>query len=282
MDIKNIAVLGAGVMGTGITQVLAGSGFNVTLWSRRGMKGLDGLHYKLQKAIGKKILNEQQVDLLLSRTHCTSLIGEAVKGAELVIETVAENLAIKKNIFKEMDAYCMEKAILASNTSSLSIDSLAAITKRPDKVIGMHFFNPAPVMKLIEVVVGSSTSQETIEDVIIFSKKIGKTPLLVRDSPGFIVNRCLMPMINQAAFILMDKIATAEAIDSAMKLGANHPVGPLALADIIGIDVCLEIMRELKNRLGSAYQICPLFEKMVAEGNLGRKTGKGFFSYETY
>jgi 3-hydroxybutyryl-CoA dehydrogenase len=281
MEIKTVTVLGTGVMGSGITQVLSGFDLNVTLWSRRGEQGLDRLHNRLQKAIEKNILDKQKVDLLLSRTRCTQSLDKAVEEAELVIEAVPENLSLKRAVFKEIDVYCREEAILTSNTSSLSINDLATATKRPDKVIGMHFFNPAPIMKLIEIVPGSLTSQETIEDVIVFSKKINKVPLIVQDSPGFVVNRCLIPMINQAALLLMNKIAPAETIDSALKLGANHPLGPLALADLIGIDVCLDIMRELQNRLGaSEIQICPLFENMVAEGTLGRKTGKGFFTYK--
>jgi 3-hydroxybutyryl-CoA dehydrogenase len=282
MQIKNVAVLGAGTMGLGITQVVADAGFNVALWSRRGEKGLDRLREKLQKAISKKILTQQQVDYMLSNVHCILSLSEAVNEVELVIEAVREDLFVKGALFKELDSFCSQSAILASNTSALCIYKISEFTSKPDKVIGMHFFNPAPIMKLVEVVPSSLTSQDAIDSIIDFSQKIGKVPLIVRDTPGFVVNRCLMPMINEAAFLFMNKTATAETIDSAIKLGANHPLGPLALADLIGIDICLETMQEIKNDLGNSnYQICPLLESMVTEGNLGRKTGKGFFTYKT-
>jgi 3-hydroxybutyryl-CoA dehydrogenase len=282
MQVKNVTVLGAGVMGTSITQVVANSGFNVALWSKRGEKSLDVLREKLQKAISKKILTEQQVDYTLSKIRCTSLLSEAVKEVDFVIESVREDLAVKRALFKELDSYCSQSAILASNTSALSIYKISEVTMKPDRVIGLHFFNPAPKMKLVEVAPSSLTSQDTIDLTIDFSKKLGKVPLIVRDTPGFVVNRCLMPMINEAAFLFMNKIASAETIDSAIKLGANHPLGPLALADLVGVDICLETMQEIKNDLGkSDYQICPLLKSMVAEGKLGRKTGKGFFTYNT-
>jgi len=282
MKIENIAVVGAGVMGLGITQVIAQSGFKVSLFSRRGARGLERLHERLKRAVVQGILTNEQVDLTLSRIRCTSSIKEAVEEADLVIETVSEDLDLKRALFREIENYCPENAMLASNTSSLSIYKIALVTNRPDKVIGMHFFNPASAMRLVEVVKTSLTSQATVGSIVSFSKKIGKTPLIVKDTPGFIVNRCLMPIINEAAYLLMDKTATAETIDSAIKLGANHPMGPLALADLIGIDICLQAMREIKTGLGNGnLHICPLLETMVAEGKLGRKTGRGFYSYKT-
>lgn len=282
MEIRNITVIGVGLMGSGIAQVIAESGFEVTMRSRRGKDGLDMLQKGLQKAVDRRTLTEDQATLLLSHIKCTSSLKDAVKSADLIIEAVIEDLAVKREIFRETDAYCPQNAIIASNTSSLSISSIAEVTKRPEKVVGMHFFNPAHVMKLIEVVQSPLTSEETVSSIIAVSQKIGKFPLVVKDSPGFVVNRILMPAINAAAFVLMEKVATAETIDSAMKLGANHPMGPLALADLIGIDVSLNIMKELNARLeDSKFQVCPLFEELVAKGNLGRKTGKGFFVYET-
>lgn len=282
MRIRKVAVIGAGIMGSGITQVVANAGFKVALRSRRGEKGLGRLHNGIRKAVRKEILSEEGADVLLSNISCTSSLSEAVKEADLVIEAVVEDLTIKREIFGAMDASCMQHTILASNTSSLSIALLAEATERPDKVLGMHFFNPAPTMKLVEVVQTTMTSKETLDSIIEFSNKLGKFPLIVRDTPGFIVNRILIPMINGAAFALMDKIATAETIDSAMKLGANHPLGPLALADLIGIDVCVNIMKELQCKLkDQPYTVCPLLEEMVTKGNLGRKTGSGFFTYKT-
>jgi 3-hydroxybutyryl-CoA dehydrogenase len=283
MKIRNVAVIGAGVMGLGIAQVVANSAFKVNLWSRRGNACLDRLHEGVQKAIYQGVLNEEQAMLLYSRISCTPSLSEAVKEADLVIETVIEDVTIKRVIFREVDALCMQHTILVSNTSSLSVSSLAEATKRQDKVCGMHFFNPAPVMKLIEVAQTPLTSAITIDSIVTFSRQLGKFPIIVKDSPGFVVNKILMPAINAAAFVLFNKVATAQDIDAAMKLGANHPLGPLALADLIGIDLCLKIMTELHDKFEcSKYEVCPLLEKMVAEGHLGRKTGKGFFTYETH
>jgi 3-hydroxybutyryl-CoA dehydrogenase len=268
-------------MGSGIAQVIANSGFNVTLLSRRGKEGLVRVRRGTQIAVTKGKLTEEQASLLLSRIACKSLSAEAVKESDIVIEAVIEDLPTKIALFKQIDAFCGKHVILASNTSSLSISSLTSATKRPDRVIGMHFFNPAPVMSLIEVSKTPMTSQETVKTVVDFSEKLNKVPLVVDDSPGFVVNKILIPMINSAAFVLIDKVATAETIDSAMKLGANHPIGPLALADLIGLDVCLKIMQEINGKLeGFNFTICPLIEKMVAEGNLGRKTVQSFFKYE--
>jgi len=282
MDIREVAVIGAGIMGSGIAQVIAQEGFKVVIRSGRGRQGLDRLYQNVEKARIRKFLTDEQAASLLSNIDCTTHLYEAVKKADLVIEAVVEDSSIKRGIFREIDAYCPEHTILASNTSSLSISELANTTKREDKVIGMHFFNPVPIMKLIELVPTTLTSKETVETAIDFSRRIGKTPLVVKDSPGFVVNRILMPMINEAAFVLMDGIASAETIDSAMKLGASHPIGPLALADLIGIDVCLDIVKELYERFADPkYRPCPLLMSMLEEANLGRKTGKGFFEYRS-
>jgi 3-hydroxybutyryl-CoA dehydrogenase len=268
-------------MGSGIAQVVANSGFDVTLFSRKGKKGLARLQSGIAVAISKGIITQVQAECLLSHVTCTSSLPEAVADADLVIEAVIEDLNVKMDIFKKLDAHCPDHTILVSNTSSLSITSLAKVTKRPEKVLGMHFFNPASVMKLIELAETPLTSKETVNDVLNFSNRIGKFPLIVKDSPGFVVNKILMPMINAAAFTLMDKVASAETIDSAMKLGANHPMGPLALADLIGLDTCLKIMKEINGKLeGLSFTICPLIEEMVAKGRLGRKTGQGFFKYK--
>jgi 3-hydroxybutyryl-CoA dehydrogenase len=281
MDIRNVTIVGAGVMGSGIAQVIANSGFNVLLLSRRGKVGLDRVRRGTQIAVSKGTLTQEQASLLLSRITCKCLSPQAVEESDLVLETVIEDLSTKVSLFKQIDAHCAKHVIFASNTSSLSIASLAKATNRPDKVVGMHFFNPAPVMSLIEVSKAPMTSEETVNSIVAFSQSIGKAPLVVDDSPGFIVNKILMPMINSAAFVLMDNLAMAETIDSAMKLGANHPIGPLALADLIGLDVCLKIIKEINGRLeGLNFTICPLIEEMVAKGNLGRKTGQGFFKYE--
>ncbi len=281
MEIRNIAIIGTGLMGSGIAQLIGNSGFEVTLYSRKRKGGLERLHQGVEKAVNRRFLTRDEADLLLSHIYCTSSLRDAVKTADLIIEAVIEDFEVKKDVFRKIDRLSQQKTILASNTSSLSISALAKATNRPEKVVGMHFFNPAPAMKLVEVIESPQTSGETVSSVVTFAQKIGKFPLVVKDSPGFVVNRILMPAINTAAFILMEKVATAEAIDSAMKLGANHPMGPLALADLIGIDTCLSIMKELNSRLVGKFQICPLFEKMVSEGNLGKKTGKGFFMYET-
>ena len=281
MDIRNVTIVGAGVMGSGIAQVIANSGFNVTLFSSRGKEGLDRLHRGIQIGVSKGTLTKEQASLLLSRITCTSLLSDAVKASDVVIESVIEDASIKMALFKKLDVHCAKHVIFASNTSSLSIASLAKATNRPAQVIGMHFFNPAPVMKLIEVTKAPLTSEETVNSIFVFSQKLNKVPLIIDDSPGFVVNKILMPMINAAAFVLMDKVTTAEIIDSAMKLGANFPMGPLALADLIGLDVCLTIMKEINGVVeGLSFTICPLIEELVARGDLGRKTGKGFFKYE--
>lgn len=279
MKMGKVAVIGAGTMGSGIAQVTALAGFEVTVRSRRGTEGLSRLYQNVEKARCKKALTSVQADLLLSNISWTTDLREAVKAADFVIEAVVEDLEVKKRLFQEIDLYCPKHAILASNTSSLSISKLAHVTKRPDKVVGTHFFNPVPVMKLVEVAPTTVTSEETLETIIGFLEKLGKTALIVKDSAGFVVNRILMQMVNEAAFVLKEGVATAETIDSAMKLGANHPIGPLALADLIGIDVCLKIMEQFYAK-DAKYQPCPLFREMVDKGYLGRKTRKGFYTYK--
>lgn len=267
-------------MGSGIAQVVAKAGFKVVLRSRRGKEGLERLQKAIRKEKNRGTLDRELETSLLSNISCTSSLKEAVKEADLVIEAVPEDLAVKRALFKEIDAYCLRHTILASNTSSLGIAPLAEATKRVDKVVGMHFFNPAPVMKLIEVAKTSMTSEDTISSIVDFSNKIDKVALIVKDTPGFIVNRILLQMINTASFLVMNRVATAETVDAAMKLGANHPMGPLALADLIGIDLCVNILKELNCKLKQTeYRVCPLLEEMVKEGKLGRKTGEGFFVY---
>ena len=281
MMVERITILGNGLMASGIAQILAQYGFEVTMWSRRGIEGLFKLNENIQKAVDKKIFSESQAKLILSRITCTSTLSASVETADLIIEAVVEDLDVKKTVFKEASAFCLPKAILVSNTSSLSISNLAVATKRPDKIAGMHFFNPPYAMKLVEVVKTPQTSEATVNTILELCETIEKVPLVVKDTPGFVVNRILMPAINSAAFVLMEGVASADIIDSAMKLGANYPMGPLALADLIGIDTCLKIMEEFCSNLEHAgFQICPLFEKMIVQGNLGRKTGKGFFTYK--
>lgn len=280
MRIRKVSVIGAGVMGSGIAQIVAQAGFELTLRTRRGAHGLVKLHENIQKAQRRKKLTRKQAGSLLSNVKWTTDLGEAGKEADFVIEAVVEDLEVKRQVLRELDEFCPKHTILASNTSSLSISQLANATRRPDKVIGMHFFNPVSLMKLIEVVPTPLTSETTVETTVEFSKRLGKTPLRVKESPGFVVNRILIPMINEATSILMEGVATAETIDSAMKLGANHPMGPLALADLIGLDVCLTIMNTLYKEFKSPkYQPSPLLKTKVEEGHLGKKTGKGFFKY---
>lgn len=280
MSVKKVAIIGAGVMGSSIAQVVAQAGFDVIIRTRRGKKGLDRLFGNIQKAQCKNILTGEQVEALLSKIEWTVDLSGAGK-TDLVIEAVEENMAIKKDILGELDNFCLQHTILASNTSSLSISQLAKVTNRPEKVIGLHFFNPVYAMKLVEIIPASLTSKETVETVIGFSQKLGKTPIVVRESPGFVVNRILMPMINEAIYLFMEEVTSAENIDVAMKLGANHPIGPLALADLIGLDVCLMIMVTLHGEFNDPkYQPCSLLEEMVQKGYLGRKTGRGFFLYK--
>ncbi len=279
---NKIGIVGAGTMGSGIAQVAAGAGYEVVLRDidmSYVERSLGIINKNLTKSVQKGRISEEDKEKIMgSITGTTEL--EKLADADLVIEAVTETMHLKKEILEALDEICSPAAILASNTSALSITEMAMVTKRPEKVIGMHFFNPAPVMRLIEVTKGMLTSQETFEAVKEVSIKLGKTPVTVNEAPGFIVNRILVPMINEAAYLLTEGVASARDIDEAMKLGANHPIGPLALADLIGLDVCLFIMEILYSEFGdSKYRPCPLLRKKVRAGQLGRKTGEGFFKY---
>lgn len=277
-----IGVVGAGTMGNGIAQVAARAGYEVVLrdineqFLERGMKAVDK---SLQRDVDKDRLGAEEKRSIISRIR-TSTEWEALKDAALVVEAVTEDLKVKTDVFRTLDELTQTEAILASNTSSISITKLGAATRRPDKVIGMHFMNPVPVMKLIEIIRGMATSDETFNRVRDMSEKLGKTALECNDMPGFVSNRVLMPMINEAIFALHEGVATRESIDGIMKLGMNHPMGPLTLADFIGLDVCLAILNVLHEGLGDPkYRACPLLKRYVDAGWLGRKSGRGFYEY---
>lgn len=278
-----VLILGAGTMGSGIAQTFAQSGYEVVLRDIEEVfveRGLATITKNLSTSVQKGKISEEDKNVILGRITATTDIDLA-KDVDFVVEAALENMAIKKKIFTELDSICKPAAIFASNTSSLSITEIASATKRLDKVVGMHFFNPAPVMKLIEVIKGIATSAETKDAIVDLARNLGKDPVIVEEAPGFVVNRILVPMINEAVGILADGVASAEDIDLAMKLGANHPIGPLALADLIGNDVCLAIMEILYTEFGdSKYRPHPLLRKMVRAGYLGRKSGKGFFDYK--
>jgi 3-hydroxybutyryl-CoA dehydrogenase len=277
-----ILVIGAGVMGSGIAQVAAQAGNDVYLRDidmKFVEKGLASIDKAYAKMVEKGKLQAADKDAARKRIKGCVDLADA-KDADVVIEAAVENLEIKNKIFAELDTVIQPKAILASNTSSLSITAVAAATKRPDQVIGMHFFNPVPVMALVEVIRGQTASDATHAVVVELARKMGKTPVTVHEAPGFVVNRILIPLINEAVFVLTEGVATAEDIDTGMKLGANHPMGPLALGDLIGLDVCLAIMEVLHGEFGdSKYRPAPLMRKLVRAGHLGRKTGQGFFKY---
>lgn len=279
---EKIFVLGAGTMGAGIVQAFAQKGYEVIVRDIKPEfveKGISGINKGLTKLVAKGKMTEEVKEDILSRISGTTDMSLAAD-CDLVVEAAVENMKIKKEIFAELDAICKPETILASNTSSLSITEVASATKRPDKVIGMHFFNPAPVMKLVEIIKGIATSQETFDAVKELSVAIGKEPVEVAEAPGFVVNRILIPMINEASFIFQEGIASVEDIDTAMKFGANHPMGPLALGDLIGLDVCLAIMDVLYNETGdSKYRASSTLRKYVRAGWLGRKTGRGFYNY---
>jgi len=283
MTIQNVMVIGAGQMGSGIAQVCAQAGLNVKLndiSEESYAKGIQTIAQNLSRNVVKGRIMEDEKDAILERITKSLSLSDA-NDVDLVIEAAVENMAIKQSIFKQLDEIAPNHTILASNTSSLPITEIAAVTKRPEQVIGMHFMNPVPVMKLVEIIRGLATTDEVYNMIELLTKKLEKVPVEVNDFPGFVANRVLMPMINEAIYTLYEGVATKEAIDDVMKLGMNHPMGPLTLADFIGLDTCLYIMETLYEGFGdSKYRPCPLLRKYVKAGWLGKKTGRGFYVYE--
>ena len=281
MNIQKIGVIGAGTMGGGIAQVAAQSGYEVVLKDVKEeyvKAGFAKIKERLGKRVGEGKLEIFEKDRILSNIKTTTSL-EDCRNADLVIEAVIEKEDIKKQIFNELDTICNDETVFASNTSSISITRLAEITKRPERFAGMHFMNPAYAMKLVEVVKGMHTSDETVNIITAVAEIMGKIPVVVNDFPGFVSNRILLPMINDAVYCLQEGVASRESIDKVMRLGANHPMGPLELADFIGLDTCLAILEILHTELGEKYRPCPLLRKMVAGGKLGRKSGEGFYEY---
>jgi 3-hydroxybutyryl-CoA dehydrogenase len=283
MENQKAMVIGAGQMGAGIAQVLASASYNVVLYdldTQALQKGISKIETSLKKAVQKEKIKECEMNETLARIQDTTSLSNG-DDADIVIEAIVENLEVKKEVFKKLDQIVKKEAILASNTSALSITELGSVTKRPEKVIGMHFMNPVPVMKLVEVIRGLSTSEETYKEIKSITESLGKVPVLVNDFPGFVSNRILMPMINEAIYALYEGIASKEAIDEVMKLGMNHPMGPLQLADFIGLDTCLFIMEVLHEGFGDdKYRPCPLLKQYVKGGYLGHKVKRGFYEYE--
>ncbi len=282
MEIKTVGVIGAGTMGNGIAHVFARSGYNVVLVEAQQTaldRGLQTISKNLEREVVKNKITAQDRDAALKRIEPV-LERRALSRCDFVVEAAFEKFEIKQEIFRELDQICRPEVILSSNTSSISITKIAAQTRRPEKVIGMHFFNPVPMMKLVEVIRGIATSDETFNTTRELATKVEKTPVEVNDAPGFVSNRVLMPLINEAIYAVMEGVATAEAVDEVFKLGMAHPMGPLTLADFIGLDVCLDIMRVMHSGLGDPkYRPCPLLIKMVDAGWLGRKSGRGFYKY---
>jgi 3-hydroxybutyryl-CoA dehydrogenase len=282
MQISNIGIVGAGTMGSGISQVAALTGYDIVMQDvsdEATSRGLGKIDKSLQRLVDREKITADAKDAAILKIRTTTNLSD-LADCDLVIEAATENMDLKLDLFEEIDKVSHPETIIASNTSSLSLTKLASVSNRPDKVIGMHFFNPVPMMALVEIIRALQTSDDTFTRVDELTRELGKTPVSVKDSPGFVVNRMLVPMINEAVFILYEGIASADEIDAAMKLGAGHPMGPLALADMIGIDVCLYVMNILLEEFGdSKFRPSPLLKQMVDAGYLGRKSGKGFFDY---
>ncbi len=282
MEVKKIAVIGAGIMGGGIAQTAVQSGFDVLLVDiseEHAGAGFSKIKERLERRAAEGKISPQEKEESLSRIVTAARLDEC-RSADLIIEAVTERQDVKKNVFQKLDGLCPLETIFATNTSTISITGLAGAVRRPERFIGMHFMNPAYIMRLVEVIIGLSTSEETVGIIKSAAARMGKTTVAVQDSPGFVSNRVLMPMINEAVYCLQEGVSSKEDIDTVMKLGANHPMGPLELADLIGLDTCLEILEILEADLGDKFRPCPLLRKMVAAGRLGRKGGEGFYRYE--